>query len=398
MSPIHRQSTLFLIFVLIIAALTACGKKEEPKQVEADKVVQPGAAGLAPRDMKIGILGPETGELAEYGRRTLIAAQIAVDEINSRGGIGGKKLELVHMDNKNDSETTKDAMGELIRQKVVAVVANPTGWSTFGPIALANEYHTILISAGTRRKTGHSGGYVFRNTAPDEIAIAEVLSHASTKLGYKDFALITAMDDDYSITLSGLFKKEVLEKGGRVVVENFAMTGVAEVESQYADIVKEIKAKGGVQAIIYTGGGGAGKLLKEARKAGIKAPLIGGEELYVGNFLTEAGDAALDSVAYTGYLPTAGAAGFIKEYKAKAKADPDAMAALSYDAVMMVAKAIETAGSTAPDKVRDALAGLKECVGVTGICSFDGSGEPVKKPFIVRAVKQGSAVVFAPVQ
>lgn len=398
MSPMHRQSTLFLICLLIIASLTGCGKNEEPKQVEADKVVQPAAPGLASRDMKIGILGPETGELAEYGRRTLIAAQIAVDEINAKGGISGKKLELVHMDNRNDSDTTRDAMGELIRQKVVAVVANPTGWSTFGPIALANEYRTILISAGTRRKTGHSGGYVFRNTVPDEIAVAEVIKYSTTKMGYKDYALITAMDDDYSITLSGLFKKEVLENGGRVVVENYAMTGVAEVEAQYADIAKEIKAKGGVQAIIYTGGAGAGRLLKEARKAGIKAPLIGGEDLYVGNFLTEAGDAALDSVVYTGYMPTPEAAGFIKAYKAKAKSEPDAMAALSYDAVMLVARAVEKAGSTSPDKVSSALASLKECVGVTGTCSFDGSGEPVKKPFIVKAVKQGGAVVFAPAQ
>ncbi|MDH4101694.1 MAG: ABC transporter substrate-binding protein, partial [Nitrospirota bacterium] len=313
-------------------------------------------------------------------------------------GISGKKLELVHMDNRNDSETTKDAMGELIRQKVVAVVANPTGWSTFGPIGLANEYHTIIISAGTRRKTGHSGGYVFRNTAPDEQAVAEVIKYAATKLGHKGYALITAMDDDYSITLSGIFKKEILENGGTVAVENYAMTGVAESEGQYAELAREIKAKGGVQAIVYTGGVGAGKLLKEVRKQGVKAPLIGSEELYAGSFLAEAGDAAIDSILFTGYMPTPEAAGFIKAYKAKAGAEPDAMAALAYDAVMLVAKAIETAGSTSPDKVQEALAHTKDYRGITGVTSYDGMGEPVKKPVLVKVTKQGSALAFAPVQ
>lgn len=385
-----------LLSCLLLISLAACGKKEAPPAGSESPTIKTLEPTLPPRDMKIGVLGPETGELAEYGKKTLAAAELAVAEINARGGVLGKKLELLHMDNKNDSETTNNIMSEMIRQKVVAVVANPTGWSTFGPISLANEYHTILFSAGTRRKMGHSGDYVFRNTVPDEIAAAEIIKYAATKLSYKDYALITVMDDDYSVTLSGLFKKGVFDTGGQIVAETYLMSGAAESAAQYADVVAEIKKKGTVQAIIYTGGAGAGKLLKEARKQGIKAPIIGGEELHSASFLQEAGDTAVDSILYTGYVSSAETAKFNEAYRAKTKSEPDAMAALAYDAVMMIAKAIEKADSTAPNKVRDALAGLKECVGITGVCSFDGGGEPLKKPFLLKVSRQGNGLAFVP--
>ncbi|MDH4101555.1 MAG: ABC transporter substrate-binding protein, partial [Nitrospirota bacterium] len=93
MSPIFRSSIIVLHAILLASLLVGCGKKEAPQPAtEVDKVVQPSAGTLPPRDMKIGVLGPETGELAEYGRKTLVAAQIAVDEINDKGGISGKKL------------------------------------------------------------------------------------------------------------------------------------------------------------------------------------------------------------------------------------------------------------------------------------------------------------------
>src|SRR4030067_3227743 len=102
------------------------------------------ASAENPRPLKIGIIGPETGEDAEIGLTILAGVELAVKEFNNAGGIDGKKIEIVHVDNKSDSRLTQIAVQQLIKEQVIAMIAAPTGWSTFGPVWVGNTTEEIF--------------------------------------------------------------------------------------------------------------------------------------------------------------------------------------------------------------------------------------------------------------
>ena len=123
-----------------------------------------------PRPLKIGILGPETGEESRYGLRLLDGVTQAAAAFNGRGGIGGRPIELVHLDSQGDMVATERAVKELIQQRVIGILAAPTGWSTFAPTRFANDSQTLFMVVGTRRAI-RSGPYIFRFSLPDDTAL-----------------------------------------------------------------------------------------------------------------------------------------------------------------------------------------------------------------------------------
>ena len=86
---------------------------------------------------------------------------------------------------------TQVAVQHLIKEEVIAMIAAPTGWSTFGPVWLANAAKVIFMSAGSKRHIGRSGPYIFRNSLSDDIGTEETIKYALEKLKYKNYAIIT---------------------------------------------------------------------------------------------------------------------------------------------------------------------------------------------------------------
>ncbi|MBI5182174.1 MAG: ABC transporter substrate-binding protein [Nitrospirae bacterium] len=347
--------------------------------------------------IKIGVIGPATGDLAEYGKKTLAGVITAVNEINAKGGILGRELEVLPYDDRNTRDGAVNAAIKLIEQhKVIGIIAAPTGWSSFAPTFAANSAKTIYISAGTRRKLGRTGSFIFRVSLPDEIAAVDTIAYCVDKLGYKNYAIITSMDNDYSLTLSAYFKKGILDKKAKMIDE--AHTG--EGYTDFRNVISELKKKSGgaLDAIIYTGGPKeAGLIMEEARRQGLKAALIGGEDL-IAPELWEAGkDAVVGTIAYNSFAlgsKTKEAARFVELYKKENNELPDTRVALSYDAAMLLSEAIKTARSTDKIKVRDAMANIKGFRGATGATSFIHGGEPVKHPFIFKLEKTDNSYTF----
>src|SRR3972149_9264798 len=238
-----------LLFLIICLAFTGCSSQEEEKsevdkrreQREAEWQQRLSKKGIKteaelsygpemrlesgkdsserPREMKIAVIGPETGELSEYGTKTLEGVLLAAEKINASGGILGKKVEVIHYDSKSATKEASMAAAKIIKENVIAIIGSPTGEITFNTTQMANTHHTIFLSAGTRRRLGDSGPYIFRNTLTDDVAVKKIMEYASKEGGYRDFALVTSMNNDYSIQLSSLFKNEIIERGANLVAD-----------------------------------------------------------------------------------------------------------------------------------------------------------------------------------
>jgi len=341
------------------------------------------------RPLLIGIVGPETGEQANYGMSVVNGVLAAAKRFNTQGGIKGKEIKILHYNDESDMKNTEKIVKYFIRKGAIAILSAPTGASTFTPIHQINDSKTIFVSIGSRRHIERSGPYVFRSAVPDEIATEDLIKYASAKLGYVNYALVTDSFYPFSLDLSSMFKQAVYKNHGAIKVE-------ADVYDTYTHkknvgmVIEAIKkSPNPLDGVIFTGAVNEGILLAEGlNKAGLKLPIIGGEDLFSEKYM-KGGHAVEGTLLYSTLASddkSTKMAEFIEDY---GKAKPDRFAALAYDTFMLVAEAIKRSGSTNTAKVRDALIKRKECEGVTGLTSFSSEGESIKHPLICK-IKTGN--------
>jgi len=369
---------MMVIAVMVMSLLSGCSDKKETKAPETVKDERP---------LIIGIVGPETGEEASYGISVMEGAMAAARRFNAQGGIGGKEIKVLHFDDQSDIGTATKIVKDLISQRAIAILAAPTGSSTFSPIHLVNDSKTIFISVGSRRHLKASGPFVFRTAVPDETATEDLIKYAVAKLGV-NYAVVTAADNEFSLELSSLFKKALNTHQGVIKLEVDTYDSYTGGHNLGAVIAAIKKSPDPLHGVIYTGGATEAVLLaQEMKKAGINLPLIGGEDLFSAEYL-KGGDAVNETLMYTTFFADNKSTKmdeFLKDY---GKPDPDRFAALAYDTFMLVADAIKEAGSTDTTLVREALINRKDCLGVTGKTSFTSENLPVKHPAICK-IKKG---------
>lgn len=351
--------------------------RKPPKQPTEDKE----------KALKIGVIGPETGEEGKYGLMTVEGARIAAEAFNSGGGLGGRPIELVNIDNKGDVGVTRAGLEKLVTENVIAIIGSPMGWSTLVPVYVANETRTIFVSAGTRRNIGSSGAFVFRMSLPIKKAAEEVIEYSAGTEGHKDYFMVTVMEDD-ALNVNSVFRRAADKHG-----INIKGDGSIFNEESIPEVVESLKANMPVDAVIFAGTPEmAVKFLKSAKKSGIKVPLIGGEELYSDEFL-KAGELAKGSIIYTSFATddeNPATREFVKAYKKKNGKPPTAFAADAYDAFMLVANAIKEAGAPKPEAVRQGMMSTKGFKGVTGSIDVDSEREAIREPYILKATGSGT--------
>ncbi len=382
MHTLHKKISIFVFAVMVMSLLSGCS---DNKGVKA-----PEKTAKEERPLIIGIVGPETGEEASYGTSVVEGALAAAKRFNAQGGIGGKEIKVLHFDDKSNLDSTNKIVQDLISQGAIAILAAPTGSSTFAPVHLVNESKTIFISVGSRRHLKGTGPYVFRTAVPDELATEDLIKHAITELGYVNYVLVTASDNDFSLDLSSMFKKALDKHHGVIKVEADTYDAFTGGRNMKAVIAAIKKSPDTLHGVIFTGGAGEAVLLaQELRKAGLTFPIIGGEDLFSEEYL-KGGDAVNETLMYTTFSADSKSAKMDEFMKDYGKAKPDRFAALAYDTFMLVAEAIKESGSTDTAMVREALINRKDCVGVTGKTSFTAENMPIKHPIICK-IKKGEA-------
>jgi len=344
------------------------------------------------QDIKIGGIGPVTGEAATFGISTKNGMTMAVDEWNAKGGIfGGRKAKLIFEDDKGDPSEGAIVWNKLIQQdNVVAIVGTVMSKVSLVGAPICQAAGIPMISpTSTNEKVTLVGDYIFRACFIDPFQGTVGANFAYNDLKARSAAAIFDLGNDYTKGLAENFKKQFEKLGGKIVAFEGHPTGTTDFKAQLTKIME------GKPDVIYIPDyyNDVGLIAKQARELGFKGPLVGGDG-WDSPELVKIGGTAVENGFFTNHYSSEDkrpiVQDFVKKYKAKFGAEPDALAALGYDAMYIMLDAIQRAGSTKGAAIRDALKATDINV-VSGRIKFDANRNPIKSAVIIE-IKNGKQV------
>jgi branched-chain amino acid transport system substrate-binding protein len=346
-----------------------------------------GERPTATQGIEIGFYGALTGPEATFAISGRNGARLAIDEINRGGGLLGKKLDLLTEDDRNDPSEAASAVSKLItRNHVVALIGENASSRTLAAAPIAQEYQVPMVSpTSTNVDVTKKGDYIFRVCFIDPSQGKALALFARDNLKAQTASVLIDAKSDYSVGLAGAFRSQFEARGGRVVSE----LKYAEGDSDFSAQLTSIRSKNPDVLFIpgyYTD---AGLIARQARGLGIASALLGGDG-WDSPKLAEIGGASVEGAYFSNHYsvddPAPAVRAFVAAYTKAYGAEPDSIAATSYDAARLIVDAIRRAGSTEGRRVRDALAATKEFAGVTGSITMDADRNPTKLPVILRVV------------
>ena len=355
-------------------------------------IVFAAAAGLSSADaadkIKIGFNAPLTGFAASDGKSSSEGAKLAVEQINSAGGINGRMLELVIYDDQAKPAQAIPIANKLIGQdKVVIGVSGSYSGPTRAAAGVFQEAGIPYIAAyAIHPDITRAGNYVFRTSFLGEVQGRGGAKLVGEMLGKKRVVVIT-LQNDFGKSLAAGFKSKAADYGIRIVNEyQYSIK-----DRQFGSIVAKVKAD--KPDAIYASGYyfTAGPLVSQLRAAGVIVPIIGQEGYDSQKFIEIAG-ASAEGVIITTSLDRDSdvpeTRNFISAFEKKAGFKADMVAASAHTAVLVAADALKRAGSTDPEAIRKAIAATNLKVS-TGTISFNNLGE-VMKAVQNQVVKDGN--------
>jgi branched-chain amino acid transport system substrate-binding protein len=357
----------------------------------------PGAARAA-ETIKIGLMAPLTGSWASEGQEMKKNVELLAAELNAKGGLLGKQVEVVIDDDGGDPRTASLAAQRLTTKGVVAVIGTYGSAVTEASQNIFDEAKIIQIANGsTAVRLTEKGLKFFFRTCPRDDEQGRVGAMTLEKLKAKKVAIL----HDNSAYAKGLADEiNGLVKSKTQVVFFDALTPK---EQDYSTILTKLKAAG-PEVVFFTGYyPEAGLLLKQKKQMGWNVPFIGGDAINNPDLVKIAGKEAAAGFQFLSPpvpkdLDTAEAKAYVTSYKKKYGEDPVSIyGVLAGDGFRVVAKAIEATKSTAPEKIREYFTtGLKGFPGFTGKISFNGKGDRVGELYRVYKVDGAGGFILQP--
>lgn len=377
MKRVTKLLSVLAAGVMFMSALTGCGG---------------GSKGADGDTIKVGGLLEMTGGSASFGISGKNGIDLALKKINEKGVLGGKKLSLVVADTKSEASEATNGMQKLISQdKVVAVIGPNQSSAVIASGAINNGAKVVDITPmGTNPdvtidpKTKQVKPYSFRTCFIDPFQGTVMASFASNELKVKKAAIYIDNTSDYAKGLAQFFKENFVKNGGQIVIEEAYL----QKDTDFKSTLTKIKAA--QPDFIYIPGyyQEVGLIVKQAREMGINVPMAGGDGWDSAKLPEIAGKAALENTFFSSlYSPDDTSdlnKEFVAEYKKAYNTNPDVFAALAYDSALLVAKAIEDAGSADPAKIAEAMAKIKGFKGVSGEVTFNEQHNPIKSAVIIE--------------
>ncbi len=333
-------------------------------------------------ELRIGTVLPLSGDLSGLGLSAKEGIELATEEWNSKGGIQGQRIVLVHKDDMNNSKETVKQIGNLIDEnKVAAIIGSISSETSIVGGKYANTRKVPLINptSGDPRVTVEDGirkEFVFRVCLTDEIQAKALTEVALQKLNLKTSAIIF---DRRNPGLAEHFKS-TFEKKGRTLFYKAYSSYDTDFSALLNDI-KDINPDVLFIADFYTR---VNIIAAQAREIGINSVMLGGVgwDSHFLNFI------AINNGYYTAQFykddPRREVQEFISKYKEKFNNTPDTTAALAYDAANLLYTAIGSLQKIDRTEIQIALNRIRNFNGVTGTMAMDSEGNPKKDVFILR--------------
>ena len=319
-------------------------------------------------------------------------ATLAVDKINTRGGLMGHKLEIIDFRAPSALEATAEVERILKENDILAVIGANISNLTLALAPIFQEKGIPVISPiSTNPDVTLIGDYIFRACFTDPFQGKVMAGFALKDLGAKTAVILTKINSKFSQGLSEYFRQAFSEQGailwqGRYLIE----------DNDFSQIIENIKKLNPDVVFVPGHGRDVGLILKQARNMGLKTVFLGGDGWGKG-VLGFTGPEAAEGNCFANHWHTDVSDPLSREfkqayYKKYGENLIASSAALAYDSVMLLADAVERAGSLDRKKIRDALAVTRDLKGITGTYTFDGNGDPIDKDAVILKYQNGRIV------
>ncbi len=357
---------------------------------------------LAADTIKIGFNIPLTGDIPKVGESSKFAAEMLKADINGAGGleVGGKKyqLEFIYEDNEAKAESAVTTTLKLIEKDEVLAMIGPNSTKQAIPAGqVANDNGLVMISPwSTNPDTTLNRPWVFRAAFLDPFQGPIAVNFAIKTFNAKTAAVLFDLSNDYSKGLAEIFKQLFESKMGAGSVLAFESHGAKDQDFS-AQLTKIIASKPDF-IFLPDNYNQVALVVKQARQLGFKGDFMGSDAWGSSELMTLCGNDCV-GLHFSTHYAAAGATGktkeFIDRYKAQYKYTPDDVAALSWDAIGVVLKAIQNtnglSGKLKKDRkaIREGMAAITSFAGITGNMKFNEQGDPIKCGVVVQITKAG---------
>jgi branched-chain amino acid transport system substrate-binding protein len=401
--------SIALVAMLALSALAGCAAPAATdasasdataaNATAADATAADATQAASGETIKVGILGPHTGDYAVYGLAVKNGAQLYIDQVNAAGGINGKKIETVVYDNKGDSTEAITAFTRMVDDGITALIGDVLSGNTIAVVGEANPINMPMITAsatavGVTYNADTDTVYtnVFRSCFIDPFQGEKMAQYASEKLGAKTAAVLTMTGDDYSVGLADAFKAKCAEVGITVVADEGYSKGDVDFKAQLTNILAS------APDVIFCPNyyQDDGMIVTQARELGLTSTFLGGDGWAGVSAYASAADLE-GSYFCSAYAPgsTDAVKKFEADYTAAYGADTlNMFAATAYDAAQILVAALTKAeasgAATGSDEYKQAVIDAIKTEGpsVVGITSetgytFDDHNNPIKSAVIM---------------
>ena len=348
----------------------------------------------APETIKIGLAGVTTGGDGQIGQSMLNGSQIAIDEWNAKGGLLGKQIEPVPINDEGDPQKAVTAAQTLIDAGVVAVIGHFNSGCTIPASNLYSDAKIIEISPGSTNPTYTDRGlpYAFRVCGRDDQQGAVIANFLRDQQKLDKIAVLNDKTT-YGAGLAKVVSDAFTAKGGQVV----SSQGIDSNDLDFrADIA--VAQGAGAQAVVWGGMyKGGGPLCVQKREANFNVPFVSDDGCQDQKFVDTVGNNAANVFVSFGkdYTSTPAAQTFIASYKKKYNSDVGSYSIYGYDAAQALFTAIQKAGSADADKVA-AVMKSQPFDTIQGQIEFDSKGDLKVADYVIWTVKDGKLQEMAP--
>lgn len=332
--------------------------------------------GCAPKaPIAIGYIGGLSGKFADLGTASRNGALLAIEQTNDAGGVRGRKLQLIEVDDRQSNDAALLAMQDLVRQQVVAVIGPSTSSVAMAVTPFANAQQLVLVSpTGTTSKLTGKDDYFFRAVGEASFYGAHAARFYAEKLKVRNAALILDMANaDYTESWSDAFVAEFQRAGGKIsAFERFKSTE----SPNHAEIARKLLAAKPDMVVTVASSVDAALIAQRVRGLHASVRLVGASWASTER-LIELGGAAVEGMLFEQYFdrfdPSTKYQAFARAYRERFKSEPGYAALLAFDSARMVVAALEKTDQR--QEIKPALLQIRHFGGVQDPVRIDDFGD-----------------------
>lgn len=356
------------IVTLVIATGTGCSKSSN--------------------DIPVGAYLSLSGSDSTFGIDTRDGIELARQEVNDKGGIKGRKVNVIYEDDKSTSQEASNKVRQLIdRDKVIAILGEVASSRSLAGGLIANTKKVPMVTpSSTAVEVTKDREYVFRTCFTDAQQGDVAARFVFDTLKKKNVGLFYVAQDNYSAGLAKSFKESLQKLGGTIVVEK----GYQSKETQFTTLLSDLKASKPEIIFVPVYYNDMVQIARQAKQLGMPGSMFIGGDGWDSSDLIEGAGEALEGAYFTNHyapdVPWPNSQAFLKSFKAKYNHEPSSLSAQGYDAARLLFDAMGRATELTPEAVKTALVQTKDFAGATGTLTID-KDHNANKPIVVVQVK-----------